>query len=106
LPGVRSFFFSWNKKKELKRQIQIPTANHWSEVGDPHGRVTGWIEGAEGNCNYIGRPTVSTNQDPWELPETKPPTKEHMWAGPWPPNTYVAEDCLVWPQLERICLIL
>ena len=22
------------------------------------------------------------------------------------PFTYVAEDCLVWPQLERMCLIL
>ena len=46
----------------------------------------------------IGRPTVSTNLDPWELPETKPPTKEHAWAGLRPWAYYVAEDCLVWPQ--------
>ena len=45
----------------------------------------GEIEGAEGDGNPIGRPTVSTNLNPWELPETKPPTKEHTWAGPWPP---------------------
>ena len=42
------------------------------------------IESAEWNGNLIGRPTLSTNPDPWELPETKPPTKEHTWAGPRP----------------------
>ena len=39
------------------------------------------IEGTEGDCNPIGRVTLSTNLDPWELPETEPPTKEHAWAG-------------------------
>ena len=39
----------------------------------------GKIEEAEGESNYIGRPTVSTNPDPRELPETEPPTKQHMW---------------------------
>ena len=24
---------------------------------------------------------VLTTMDPWELPDTKPPTKEHTWAG-------------------------
>ena len=43
--------------------------------------VRGKIEGAEGDGNPIGRPTVSTNLDPWELPETEPPTKEHTWKG-------------------------
>ena len=59
------------------------------------------IQETEGDCNPIGRPTVSTNLDPWELPETKPPTKEHTWAGPWPPaHTQQRTDCLVWPQWE------
>jgi hypothetical protein len=31
--------------------------------------------------NPIGRPAVSTNLEPWELPETKPPTKELTQAG-------------------------
>lgn len=71
--------------------MQILTANHWTEVRDPYGRVRGRIEGAEGDGNPIGRPTVSTNLDPWELPETEPPTKEHTWAGPRLPCTYVAD---------------
>jgi hypothetical protein len=54
--------------------MQIPTAKHCTEVRDPYGRVRGRIEGAEGNGNRIGRTTVSTNLDCWELPETKPPT--------------------------------
>jgi hypothetical protein len=38
--------------------MQIFTANHFTEVGDPFGRVMGRIEGPEGNGNPIGRPTV------------------------------------------------
>ena len=33
-----------------------------------------------------GRPTVPTNLDPWELPESDSPTKEHKQAGPRPPT--------------------
>ena len=62
-------------------QKQILTVNHCTEVRDPCGRVRGRIEGAEGDGNSIGRPTISTNTDPWELPETKPPTKEHTQGG-------------------------
>jgi hypothetical protein len=29
-----------------------------------------------------------------------------MLAGTRPPDTYTAEDCLVWPQSEKICLTL
>jgi hypothetical protein len=61
--------------------MQILTAKHYSEVRDPYGR----IEGAEGDGNPIGRPKISTNPEPSELPETKPLTKERLWAGPWPP---------------------
>jgi hypothetical protein len=35
------------------------------------------FKGAEGDGNHIGKLTVSTNLDPWELPETMSPTKEH-----------------------------
>jgi hypothetical protein len=60
--------------------MQLLTAKHWIEVGDPNGRT----EGTEGDGNLIGRPAVSANLDPWELPETKPLAKEHTWAGLWP----------------------
>jgi len=64
--------------------MQILTADHWTEVGDPCGRVRGRIEEDEGDSNPIGKPTVSTNLDAWELPETKPPTKGHTWTDPRP----------------------
>jgi hypothetical protein len=38
------------------------------------------MEGAEGDCNSMGRTTVSTNQDPSEVSENKPKTKEHVLA--------------------------
>ena len=41
--------------------MQILTANHQTEPGDPNGRDRGRTEGAEGVCNTIGR-TISTNQ--------------------------------------------
>ena len=57
------------------------TANHWTEVRDPNGRVRGRIEGAEGDGNPIGRPIISTNTNPWEIPKSKLPVKEHEQAG-------------------------
>jgi hypothetical protein len=63
--------------------MQILTANHWTEVRDCYERVRGRIEGAERDCNPRGSSTVSNNQYPWEISETKPPTKEHTWAGLW-----------------------
>ena len=54
--------------------------------GDPYGRVRQRTEGMEEDSNPIGRPTVSKNMDPWELPVTEPPTKEHTLAGPRPPK--------------------
>ena len=55
------------------RQMQIITANHWTEVRDPYGRGKVRIERPEADVNPIGRTTVSTKSDPWELPEIKPP---------------------------------
>ena len=66
--------------------MKILTVKHWAEVGGSYGRIRRRIEGLLGDGNPIGRPTVSTNQDPWELPETKPPTKEHTWTGPRTPT--------------------
>jgi hypothetical protein len=37
------------------------TANHRIEPGDLNGRVRGRTEGAEGDCNHIGRTIISTN---------------------------------------------
>jgi hypothetical protein len=63
--------------------MQILTSNHWTEVGDSYGRVRERVEGVEGDGNHIEK-TISTILDPSELPETKPPTKEHTWVGLWP----------------------
>jgi hypothetical protein len=81
--------------------MQIP--NHWTEVRNPYGEIRGRIAGAEGYSDFIGRLVVSTNMDPWELQESEPPTREHTQAGQKLPGTYIAEDCLVWPQWERMC---
>ena len=86
--------------------MQILTANHWTEVRIPYGRVRGRTEEAEWEGNLLGKSTVSNNRDPWELPETKTPTKVHTLAGLWPPCTYVAQDCLGWRQWEILCLAL
>ena len=52
--------------------MKILTAKHWTEVGDHYERVGGRTEGTEGYGNLIIRPSLSTNPDPWELPETEP----------------------------------
>jgi hypothetical protein len=44
--------------------MQILTANHWTESGEPNGGVRGRTEGAEGDCNPIERAIISTNQIP------------------------------------------
>jgi hypothetical protein len=66
--------------------MQIPTDKHWTEVRDSFGRVERRIEVLEGDKNSIGRPTESTNLDPWGLSETEPPTKEHTLVGLRPQN--------------------
>jgi hypothetical protein len=64
--------------------VHILRANHWTEVWDPYERVRGRTEGDEEDDNTFRRPTVSTNLDRWEYPETMPTTKEHPWAGQRP----------------------
>jgi hypothetical protein len=62
-------------------QIQLSTDKHWMEVRNPYGRVRGRIEGPQRDDTSTGRPTLTTNLEPWECPETEPPTKEHTWIG-------------------------
>jgi len=45
--------------------------------GNAYGRVMGKTEGAEGNCNPVGRTTISTNWTSPELLGNKPPTIEY-----------------------------
>jgi hypothetical protein len=49
--------------------MQILLPNHWAEISDHYGGISGRIEEAEGKGDPSGRPAVITNQDPWEIPE-------------------------------------
>jgi hypothetical protein len=51
------------------------------ELGALYGRIGagGRLAGPEWNKNYTGRPTESTNLDPWGS-QSEPPTKEHIQA--------------------------
>lgn len=64
----------------------------------------GRIEAVEGEGDPIGRPTISTNLEPREHPETEPPTRQATWAD-LKPLTYILKDFLVCPQW-KMCLIL
>jgi len=85
---------SWLSSESLYQQLtetDADTDNNLTEFRGQNGRVRGRTEGAKGDCNPIGRPTVSTNPDRSEVPETELPIKAYMgWS--------VGEDCLVWPQ--------
>jgi hypothetical protein len=59
--------FVYNQEQKLDQSLRNEVRDHYGRVGNP-----------------IERPKVSTNLDLLELPETKLPTKEHTWAGPWP----------------------
>jgi hypothetical protein len=47
------------------------------ELGDSYGRIGRRVAGPKGDRNSTGRPTESTNLDPWGLSESEPPNKEH-----------------------------
>ena len=90
----RNLAYLSSERLYQQNQIQTLTVKHWTEVRDLYGRVKGMIEGAEKDGNPIGRTTVSTNLDPWELPDTEPPTKEHIWIGlSHSVQTYVQHIC-------------
>jgi hypothetical protein len=59
--------------------MQILTANHWTEVGDLNKRVRGGTEGAEDDCNPIGRPTISTIWGSWRLSHQPKSIYEPVW---------------------------
>jgi hypothetical protein len=52
----------------------------------------GRIEDGEGNRDSTGKPTDSTNLDPWQLSETEPLAKELIWAGVRP--QHIGLPCL------------
>jgi hypothetical protein len=47
--------------KEGEPRKTVLYCNYQAEPLDPNGRARGGTEGAEGDCNHIGR-TISTNQ--------------------------------------------
>jgi hypothetical protein len=55
------------------------TAKHWTEVRDLSGRISERIVGTDRNR---WQPHWKTNLNPWQLPETKPPTKEQTQVVP------------------------
>jgi len=85
--------------------MQTPTAGHWTEVGNPYGRVPERVEGPEGYGFPTGGRTVSTKLEPWDLQETEIPTKSRyqLVGGP---GTYAVESFIVRLQLKRKHLIL
>jgi hypothetical protein len=62
---------------------------------DPYGRVRGRIAGTEEYGNHIARSTVSTNLDPWGLPDTEPPTKEHPTPALVSPTAHMQERAAI-----------
>ena len=68
--AVRSL--AWLTSERIYKQLTKTDADTFrTEVRNPYGRVRGGTEGAERNCNPIGRTSVSTKLDTSELPETK-----------------------------------
>jgi hypothetical protein len=62
----------------MDRKTQNQSLDHGAGL---HGSVQERIENPEGDRSSTGRPTVSTNLEPWEVSKTEPPRKEHTWAG-------------------------
>jgi hypothetical protein len=62
--------------------MQTPTAKHWMKLRDSYGRDGGKIDSLEGVRNSTGRPTESTNLNPYRLSETDPSTKAHTQVVP------------------------
>ena len=61
------------------------------ELGNSYGRIEERTVGPERDRNSTGRPTESTNLDPWRLSETEPTTKEHVQNRPKPPYICVLD---------------
>ena len=64
--------------------MQMLTAKHQTEPGDPNGGVRARTEGAKGVCKPIGRTTISMRPTPPpKLPGSTLPTREYTWGGAW-----------------------
>lgn len=84
--------------------MQILTANHWTEPGNPNGRVRGRAEGAEGDHNLIGRTTASINWAPQSFQGLNHQPRIYMgWS--MTPTIYGAEDCFICHQWEGMPLV-
>jgi hypothetical protein len=47
--------------------MQRPTAKQWIKLVSFYGRIEGRIAGPRGDRNSTGKPTESTNLNPWKL---------------------------------------
>ena len=78
-----------------QKQMQISTANHQTEPGAPNGRVREMTEGAEGDCNPIGRATISTDRTPQNYRELNHQPKSM--------HKSVHDSCYVCSRDCRVC---
>ena len=69
--------------QQLTEKMQILTANHWTEIGDPNERVRGRTEGAEGGGNPIGRTTATTDPDISQRLSHQPKSIHELVQCPW-----------------------
>lgn len=73
----------------LQQQLTKTVADSYrTEDRIPMEELGEWLKELKEIVTPTGRTTVSTNSDPSEVPETKTPTKEYTWAGPWPWYAY------------------
>ena len=69
--------------------MQILTANHWTTVRKP-----------------LGEEEYQLTQTPQRFQRLSHQPKSIYISWSITPSIYVAENCLVWPQWEKMCLIL
>jgi hypothetical protein len=74
--------------------MHILIDNHRTELGVPNGRNKGRTKGGEGDCNPIGRITITTNCIPYSSQRLTTNQKIYM-SGSMAPITYATEDCLI-----------
>ena len=86
--------------------MQILAPNQWTEAKEPCGGILEKLEEVEEKGDPIGRLAVLTNVDPWDLSETETPNQAVYTSLYETPNTYIADDCLVRTQWEKMYLTL
>jgi hypothetical protein len=66
---------------EYLNKTDADASNHWTEPSDSYGRVKGRTEVAEGDCNPIGRTTISTKWTPQSSQgQNHQPKSIHEWV--------------------------